>query len=300
MMRPLAVSLAFFGCIAATGVSAMDLTFATVQGGNNVPLSVVQTGNDAGPDILFIHGFSQSYLSWQMQFESDLTKEFRLTAFDLRGHGASGKPSEPESYQSSQLWADDVAAVIAQKELYKPVLVGWSWAGFIIMNYVRHYGIEGIAAINLVGANTSLQGPVPPPPPKPGQSTAWLGQMMSADIAQNLAGVTTFIDLVTTKSLPVDVRHTNIVFNMMTPNYVRQAMLGYPANNSDLAPQLILPILVSHGTDDLIVSYEGGAAILDVLPNGALSTYDGIGHAPFMEDHERFNRELSSFVRQVQ
>ncbi len=177
--------------------------------------------------------------------------------------------------------------------------MGWSWAGFIIMNYVRHYSIEDIAAINLVGANTSLQGPVPPPPPKPGQSTAWLGQMMSTDIAENLQGVTTFIDMVTTDPLPPDVRHANIVFNMMTPPYVRQAMLGYPADNSDLAAKLTLPILVSHGTEDLIVSYDGGAAILEVLPNGSLSTYDGIGHAPFMEDSARFNLKLTEFVRRL-
>lgn len=281
-------------------VHAMELEFTTVSGGQGVPLSVVQTGTPDGPDILFIHGFSQSYLSWRMQLYSDLTDKFRLTAFDLRGHGASGKPSDPASYQSPQLWADDVAAVIREKELRHPVLVGWSWAGFIIMNYARHYGIENIAGINLVGANTSLQGPVPPPPPRPGQNTAWLGQMMSQDIAANLAGVTAFIDLVTAEPLAADVRHENIVFNMMVPPYVRQAMLGYPADNSDLVDSLTLPVLVSHGTDDRIVSYGGGAAILDVLPDGDLSTYDGIGHAPFMEDAERFNRELTAFVGRVQ
>jgi len=280
-------------------VTAAKLTFSTIEGGNGVPLSVAQVGNEDGKDILFIHGFTQSYLSWQMQLDSELAKEFHLTAFDLRGHGTSGKPHEPESYQSSQLWADDVNAVITQRSLDNPVLVGWSWAGFIIMNYVRHYGIDDIAAINLVGANTSLQGPVPPPPPRPGQSTAWLGQMMSADIAENLSGVTTFIDLVTTDPLPADTRHANIVFNMMTPPYVRQAMLGYPSDNSDLADRLTLPVLVSHGTDDLIVSYAGGAAILDILPDGSLSTYDGIGHAPFMEESARFNQELADLVKSL-
>ena len=73
-------------------------------------------------------------------------------------------------------------------------------------------GIGDIAAINFVGANTALQGPVPPPSPKPGQTTAWLGQMMSADISENLKGVTAFIDMVTTEPLPAEVRHSNIVF----------------------------------------------------------------------------------------
>jgi len=299
-MKRCLVKLFCLGAAMLSGTtSAADMAFSTVEGATGVPLSVVQTGREGAPDILFIHGFTQSYLSWQMQLESDLANDFRLTAFDLRGHGASGKPSDPQSYKSTQLWADDVAAVIAAKKLNKPVLVGWSWAGFVIMNYVRHHGIKDIAAINLVGANTSLQGPVPPPPPKPGQNTAWMGQMMSADIAENLAGVTAFIDMVTAKPLPAAVRHSNIVFNMMTPHYVRRAMLGYPANNGDLASKLMLPVLVSHGTEDVVVRYDGAASIMAILPDGTLSTYDGIGHAPFMEDSARFNRELRALMKRV-
>jgi len=279
--------------------SAAELEFSTVAGGDGVPLSVAQTGNPDGPDILFIHGFSQSYLSWRQQFESDLADSFHLTLFDLRGHGASGKPSDPESYRTSQLWADDVAAVIKAKDLKQPVLVGWSWAGFVIMNYIRHYGVDDISGINLVGANTSLRGPVPPPPPKPGQNIQWFRQMMSPDIADNLAGVTAFIDLVTAKPLSDDIRHENIVLNMMTPPYVRQAMMGYPQDNGDLADAITVPVLISHGTEDAIVSYEGGVAIAESLANSEVSTYQDTGHAPFMEDGARFNRELSEFVKSV-
>lgn len=296
----LVMSLVFATLMSSGAALAMDLTFKTVTGGGDVPLSVGRGGNPDGPDILFIHGFSQSYLSWDMQIKSDLAEKFSITVFDLRGHGASGKPADPASYQSSQLWADDVAAIIEQEKLDRPVLVGWSWAGFIIMNYVRHYGVEDIAGINLVGANTSLQGAVPPPPPKPGQNTAWFGQMMSPDITVNLEGVTAFIDMVTAEPLPADVRQTNITFNMMTPHYVRSAMMGYPSDNTDLAAKTTVPVLVSHGTKDVIVNYEGATGILDILPNGTLSTYENIGHAPFMEDAKRFNRELTEFVLRVQ
>lgn len=279
---------------------SMDLTFTTVEGGGGVPLSVAQIGNTDGPDILFIHGFSQSYLSWQAQIDSDLTDDFHITLFDLRGHGASGKPTDPSAYQSSQLWADDINAIIKQRDLKKPVLVGWSWAGFIIMNYVRHYGVDDISGINLVGANTSLQGPVPPPAPQPGQNMTWFGDMMSPDVATNLKGTTAFIDLVTEEPLPADVRHTNIVFNMMTPHYVRQAMMGYPQDNGDLADTLTVPVLLTHGTKDPIIDYNGAVATLDVIKDGELSSYKDIGHAPFIEDAKRFNAELSAFVRRVQ
>lgn len=301
VIRLTCVCVVVFASLLSLGAAhSMDLTFTTVDGGNGVPLSVVQTGNPESTDILFIHGFSQSYLSFQKQMKSDLAKDFHLTLFDLRGHGASGKPTDPTAYQSTQLWADDINAIIQERGLDKPVLVGWSWAGFIIMNYVRHYGVDDISGLNLVGANTSLQGPVPPPAPEPGQDMGWFGDMMSEDIATNLRGTTAFIDMVTAAPLPADVRHTNIIFNMMTPHYVRRAMMGYPQDNGDLADALTVPILITHGTKDPIIDHDGAMATLDAMPDGTASSYEGIGHAPFMEDAARFNSELAAFVRRVQ
>ena len=85
----------------------------TIAGFDGVPLVVAETGNRNGPPILFIHGYSQSYLSWEKQLnDQKLAKEFHLIAFDLRGHGASAKPPRQEDY-TIQAWAGDVAAVIA-------------------------------------------------------------------------------------------------------------------------------------------------------------------------------------------
>jgi pimeloyl-ACP methyl ester carboxylesterase len=39
------------------------MTFSTVAGHGGVPLVVAEAGNRQGPPILFIHGYSQSYLS---------------------------------------------------------------------------------------------------------------------------------------------------------------------------------------------------------------------------------------------
>ena len=60
----------------------------------------------------FIHGWSQNHLCWAKQYESSLADEFRLVAYDLRGHGMSEAPLEPEHYTADELWADDLAAII--------------------------------------------------------------------------------------------------------------------------------------------------------------------------------------------
>ena len=80
--------------------------------GGGLRLHVREWGKPDGPPILFIHGWSQNHLCWAKQYESSLADEFRLVAYDLRGHGMSEAPLEPEHYTDGELWADDVAAII--------------------------------------------------------------------------------------------------------------------------------------------------------------------------------------------
>ena len=83
---------------------SISVTFAeglrrdSILAPDGVTLSVVESGNPEGPAVLFVHGFSQSAMSWRLQMESKLQQKYRLIAMDLRGHGYSGKPETPESY----------------------------------------------------------------------------------------------------------------------------------------------------------------------------------------------------------
>jgi non-heme chloroperoxidase len=131
-------------------------TIHDVRGGGGLRLHVREWGRPDGPPILSIHGWSQGHLCWARQYGSALAEEFRLVAYDLRGHGMSEAPLEPEHYTDGRLWADDVAAIIDQLGLDRPVLVGWSYGGFIICDYLRAYGQDRIAAVDFVGAATTL------------------------------------------------------------------------------------------------------------------------------------------------
>ena len=125
-----------------------------VKSPDGTTIAAVDGGNPAGPSILFIHGLMQCHLAWRRQFaDPALAGTFRLIAMDLRGHGSSDKPVGKEHYRPDKLWADDVAAVMAQLDLRKPVLVGWSYAGRVITDYVRVHGQSNVAGIDFVGAN---------------------------------------------------------------------------------------------------------------------------------------------------
>ena len=130
-----------------------------IRGGGGITLHAREWGNPDGPPILFVHGWSQCDLCWSGQVGSELAASFRMVTFDNRGHGMSEKPLDPGCYADERLWADDLAAVIDQTGLERPVLVAWSYGGLIVTDYVRAHGDAAIAGINLVGAAVALRPP---------------------------------------------------------------------------------------------------------------------------------------------
>jgi pimeloyl-ACP methyl ester carboxylesterase len=280
-----------------------ELRFSTVSGAGGVPLSVIEAGAERGPAILFVHGFSQSYLSWTEQLhDPELQRHFHLIALDLRGHGSSGKPSDPAAYRA-EAWADDLQAVISATGHRRPLLVSWSMGGTISFDYLLRHGTGEIAGLGMVAAATGLGGPtwpMNPGDPAMAQLMKAAGKMQSNDILENLEGCRAFVDLLTAKPLPAAERETIVIYNMLTPAYARALMFEGPRPDYlSLRGRIEVPVLLTHGDLDRIVPYHTSTATLPELPDGTLSTYHGIGHAPFLEDAPRFNAELAAFVTRV-
>jgi pimeloyl-ACP methyl ester carboxylesterase len=128
----------------------------SVVGSGGLHLHVREWGKADAAPILCIHGWSQNHLCWSKQYESALADRFRLIAFDLRGHGMSDAPLEPQHYTNAQVWAEDLAAIIDRLHLSPAVLVGWSYGGFIICDYLRVFGDAAVAGITFVDAAVML------------------------------------------------------------------------------------------------------------------------------------------------
>jgi non-heme chloroperoxidase len=250
-------------------------------------------GNPAGPEILFIHGFAQSHLSWSRQVESDLAKDFHMVTYDLRGHGNSDKPFEPERYKDGKAWGDEVQAVIDAAGLKRPVLVGWSYGGRVISDYLKTHGPAKLAGLNYVDAVSKTdpsffgEGPKLQPP------------MASDDLATNIAATRAFLHACFAKQPTQDEFETMLGFNMMVPPKVRAALGGRTLDIDDLMKELKLPVLVTQGSADRLVLVAAAKHTASIIPGAKLSVYDGVGHAPFWEDTPRFNAELAAFVREA-
>lgn len=90
----------------------------TVRTPDGLSIQAYEYGNPNGPAILLIHGYAQSALSWERQTrDPDLAREFRMVAYDVRGHGMSDKPTGDQYYKPSKPWSDEVRAVIEQTGL---------------------------------------------------------------------------------------------------------------------------------------------------------------------------------------
>ena len=281
--------------------SPADWDYRTVEGAGGVPLNVVTAGDTASPPILLIHGFGQSHYSFVHQLNSDLAEDNYLVTFDLRGHGASGKPWAAEDYTEHTVWAEDVAAVMTATGIERPVVVAWSYGTMIAMDYIREHGIGGIAGIIFTGGQGGLM-----PLRMPGTEDpdmAELGEIrvlqQSRDLADNIRAGERVIDLLTASPLPERERELFRSLGLMVPSYVRRAMVNRSLDNQDLVERLTLPVLFALGAEDNPFQLEDAAQLAASRGNVSLTVYEGAGHSVFLEQPQRFNDQLRRFAEQI-
>lgn len=268
----------------------------TVTGGGGLKLHVAEAGNPAGKPILFIHGFSQCRLAWRKQTESALARDFRLVAMDIRGHGSSEKP--PGVYGDPTLWAEDVRAVIATLGLDKPVLTGWSYGGVIMSDYVDRYGEGDIAGTHWVGAVPRLGTPLVQDRLISDEFLAAAIGSFSHDVSESVPALQKLVRLCVHDDPSPEDFCFFLGCSTLVPPHVRQGMMSRDVDNDPVVRRMRKPMLLSYGdADDIVPTMARHVAGL--AGHARLSTYPGVGHAPFWEASDRFNRELREFRASV-
>lgn len=292
-------ALAMIACLSLASVARSQMQAAagptktfTVRAPDGVSISAQEWGNPDGPEILFIHGFSQSHLSWSRQAGGELAKSFRMITYDIRGHGGSEKPLDAVFYRDHKRWAAELNAVIQAAKLKKPVLVGWSYGSRIIAEYLMEYGDNAIAGINFVGAFLKIDNETL------GPATPAVLKMASEHLAENIENTIAFLGFCTARPLPENELQTMLAYNMIVPAQIRGYMLKRPQPYEEALKKITVPVLVSHGLEDRVALLSAARYVASVVPHARTSFYAGIGHMPFWEDTPRFDRELANFVTQ--
>jgi non-heme chloroperoxidase len=279
--------------IMAQTQSVLPTKIFKIQTPDGVSIAVQESGNPDGPEIVLIHGFSQSHLSWSRQYDSDLANTFRMITYDFRGHGGSDKPLDGAVYRDHRRWAEELKAVIESARLKKPALVGWSYGGRIILEYLMEYGDKNIAGINFVGAFTKVDHATL------GPATPAVLKMASDNLEENIDNTLSYLRSSSAQPLPTEELQTMLAFNMVVPPQIRGYLLGRPAPYEEALKRITVPVLVSHGVEDRVALVPMARYTVSVVPHAQLSLYEGAGHLLFWEAAPRFNRELAEFVAQA-
>ncbi|HEX7922181.1 MAG TPA: alpha/beta fold hydrolase, partial [Bradyrhizobium sp.] len=89
----------------------------------------------SGPPLILTHGYSSTSAMWQGQIEA-LSKRHRLILWDMRGHGQSDYPDNPDAY-SEALTVGDIAALLDDAGADKAIVGGLSLGGYMSLAFHR-------------------------------------------------------------------------------------------------------------------------------------------------------------------
>ncbi|MDE2486042.1 MAG: alpha/beta hydrolase [Alphaproteobacteria bacterium] len=88
----------------------------------------------AGPLVILVHGFPESWFSWRHQLGPIAQAGFTACAIDVRGYGGSDKPEPIEAYALSHLTADVAGVARALQPQAPAILIGHDWGAPIVWN----------------------------------------------------------------------------------------------------------------------------------------------------------------------
>lgn len=266
-------------CMAAGNASH----FAPYAGGR-VHYESYGAGNEA---VVFIHGWTCDLTFWREQ--APLYENRRSLLIDLPGHGDSDKPHVP---YPMEFFARSVEAVMVDAGVNRAILVGHSLGGPIAYTFLRLFP-EKTKALVLVDAEVTAP-----------QATAAYREAQKARYAKNVhalsgpAGSKYFasrIEAMFSPRTPPEWREQIRAKMLATPEHVRVAAVSSPSQLDPPKPgeAFALPVLAIQASPS---SDALNAALRNIFPHVRIDKWDGYGHFVMVEDPERFNQTLQSFL----
>lgn len=117
----------FAGLLALGLASKPPVVIDAVFDSNGVEIHYVSAGE--GEPVVLLHGWMSDVSMWGRLDTNPATEQYQLIAVDLRGHGKSDKPHDPEQYGAEM--AEDVVRLLDHLELKKAHLIGYSMGAIV-------------------------------------------------------------------------------------------------------------------------------------------------------------------------
>jgi pimeloyl-ACP methyl ester carboxylesterase len=130
----------------------------------NLQLHYICQGS--GQPVVLLHGNAGFLQDYSPSVLNRLAQEYRVYAFDRPGHGYSDRPSQ---VATPLIQARLLRGALQRLGIKKPVLVGHSWGGTLVLAYALRYPDEISGIVLLAGLAYKFVG-VPLPPPQIAQA----------------------------------------------------------------------------------------------------------------------------------
>lgn len=256
---------------------------ASVRLANGVRLHYARQGPAYGPAIVFLHGYSDSSLSFSRVMPL-LPPELRAIAPDLRGHGHSDRPAT--GYRIAD-FAGDVIALMDALDVPNAVVVGHSMGSFVAQAIAERVPYR-VTRLVLLGSAAKAGNPAMDDLQKEVETlsdpvdAAFVGAFQYSTVARPVPGSFMAAAIANSRRIPAHVWKK-----------VLQGMMEYrPA-----LPRPNVRTLVLGGDCDSVFSVEEQAGLANEFSNVDLRIMEGAGHALHWERPQLFVDELLRFSR---
>jgi non-heme chloroperoxidase len=116
---------------------------------NGAPIEIHYEDHGSGQPVVLIHGYPLDGNSWERQERELLANGHRVISYDRRGFGRSSQPTVGYDYDT---FAADLNALIEHLDLTDVVLVGFSMGTGEVTRYLGTYGSNRVRKAALLGA----------------------------------------------------------------------------------------------------------------------------------------------------
>jgi len=237
-----------------------------------------------GPLLLLLHGIGSSATAWSKQIER-LSGDFSCLAPDLPGYGASPDPAAP----GLQAIVADIAALLADRPAH---VVGVSFGALCALGLARH---RPELVRSLVLADATLGRATLPDD----ERERWLQgrhrlahelATRSLDRAAEIAGRNAEPEVV--QEIAHHMRRARPAGYMTVANAIAET------DARPWLPGIGKPALIICGEDDRVTGLEMSRTLVEGLPDARIVTIPAAGHAPHIEQADRFAQEVRAFLDQ--